>query len=194
MRVEILKTESTSSMRGPAAMPQTCVFLPKEKTSGSTPKCSNAHHLPVMPKPVWTSSKMSRNSCSSASSRSARQELGAEVVVAALALDRLDDERGDVVPVLSPPRPRSRRPPGARAPSSSSRPSGVDREAQLRIDDPRPVELGEVLGLARIGGVGQRQRVAAAAVEGLAEVDDLRAHLAPARRRGSCAPSSRRRP
>ncbi len=70
MRDEILNTESTSSTRGPAARPQIWVFLANEKMSGSTPKCSNDHHFPVVPKPVWTSSKISRNSCSSASSRS----------------------------------------------------------------------------------------------------------------------------
>ena len=36
-------------------------------------------------------------SSSSASDRSGAEELGAEVVVAALALDRLEDEGGDVV-------------------------------------------------------------------------------------------------
>ena len=41
----------------------------------------------------------------------------------------------------------------------------------------RPVELREVLVLPRVGGVGQRQRVARAAVERLAEVEDLVALL-----------------
>ena len=78
-------------------MPHTCIFLPNATMSGCTPACSCAHNLPVMPKPVCTSSKISSASFSSASRRSAAQELGAEVVVAALALDRLDDDRGDVV-------------------------------------------------------------------------------------------------
>ena len=54
---------------------------------------------------------------------------------------------------------------------------GRDGEAQAGIVDPRPRELGEVVGLARVG-VRERQRVARAAVEGLAEVDHLLALLA----------------
>ena len=53
----------------------------------------------------------------------------------------------------------------------------VDGEAQHRVVDARPVELGEVLRLARISGVGQRQRVAGAAVKSVAQVHDLRAVL-----------------
>ncbi len=54
---------------------------------------------------------------------------------------------------------------------------GREREAQLGVLDPRPVELGEQVDLARVG-VGQRHGVARAAVEGLAEVDHLAAPVA----------------
>ncbi len=81
-------------------MPQTWVFLAKAKTSGSTPKCSiGTTSFPVVPKPVCTSSKMSRNVVlRRRARRSSARNSAPEVVVAALALDRLDDQAGDVVP------------------------------------------------------------------------------------------------
>ena len=45
--------------------------LPESRMSGSTPKCSTAHILPVRPIPDWTSSQISRMPCRSQSSRSA---------------------------------------------------------------------------------------------------------------------------
>jgi non-ribosomal peptide synthetase-like protein len=36
-------------MRRFAMIPQICIFLPKQMMSGATPKCSNAHALPVIP-------------------------------------------------------------------------------------------------------------------------------------------------
>ena len=68
--------------------------------SGLSPKCSCAHILPVMPTPVCTSSRMKNTSCSRALRSSARRNSGAEVDVAALGLDRLDQDRGDVVRVV----------------------------------------------------------------------------------------------
>ena len=64
------------------------------------PKCSCAHIVPVRPMPVCTSSTMKKHSFSSASRSQRLQELGAEVVVAALGLDRLDDDGRDVVRVV----------------------------------------------------------------------------------------------
>ena len=106
------------------------------------------------------------------------EELGTEVVVAALALDRLHDERGDVVLALG--------------------------EELLRLLDARPLAsrgVGQRLvgragnssfGLSMRGQsnfgkycvfvgsrVRQRQRVAGAAVEGLAQMHDLRAASPP---------------
>ncbi len=107
------------------------------------------------------------------------QELGAEVVVAALALDGLDDQardlggvlgdhgldlrQGDLFQLLDP-----------------GQVLGVQGEGDLGIGDAGPVELGEVLVLSRVGGVGEAERVARAPVEGLLEVDDLGALLGKA--------------
>ena len=48
----------------PEAIPFAAVMI-----SGTTPKCSNANHLPVRPKPDCTSSKMSMMPCLSQMSR-----------------------------------------------------------------------------------------------------------------------------
>jgi len=54
IRLEILKTLSTSLMRSDVAIPQVWTFLPNEMRSGFTPKCSRPK-FPVSPTPVWTS-------------------------------------------------------------------------------------------------------------------------------------------
>ena len=104
------------------------------------------------------------------------QELRAHVVVAALALDGLGDEAGDVVRV------RRERGLGLRQRASLGLGDGghgrvVQREVDGGHVDARPVELREEVGLDRVG-VGQRERVAAAAVERLAQVQHLRAEPA----------------
>ena len=119
---------------------------------------------------------MKKHSCSSREALEGLQERRPEVVVAALGLDGLDDDGGDVVGVVL---------------------EGLlhllqrallgrghvllhfrrDREAQLGIVHARPAELGEEIGLLGVG-VGEGQGVAAAAVEGLAEVQDLLSLLA----------------
>jgi hypothetical protein len=105
------------------------------------------------------------------------EELAAEVVVATLALDGLDDEAGDVIGV-----PGDGGLDGGDGLGFGRLGQGdvgrVLGERDLRIGDPGPVELGEVLVLPGIGRVGEAQRVAAAAVEGLAEMEDLGALLA----------------
>ncbi len=63
------------------------------------------------------------------------------------------------------------------AAATSRSTSAVDGEAQRRVLDARPAELREEVGLDRVG-VGERQGVAGAAVERLAQVDDLLALLA----------------
>src|SRR5690606_14553974 len=55
-------------------------------------------------------------------------------------------------------------------------------EAQLRVGDPRPGEARVVLRLARVGAVGERQRVAGAPVKALLEGDDVSALLSLAGR------------
>ena len=107
------------------------------------------------------------------------QELRPEVVVAALALDRLGDERGDVVGVRGEGRPGLLERPllGGHHLVEVLR----QREDHGRDIDPGPVEHGEALGLVGLG-VGQRQGVAAAAVERPRQVQDPGAQSAvPAR-------------
>ena len=98
------------------------------------------------------------------------------MIVAALALDRLHDERGHVVLALREELLGLRERGGLAALRVGER-VGRGGEMELRVIDARPVELWEVLRLARVGRVRHRQRVAAAAVEGLAQVHDLRAAL-----------------
>ena len=47
-----------------------------------------------------------------------------------------------------------------------------DREGDLGIVYPRPVELGKIIGLGRVG-IRKGHRVACPAVEGFPEMDDL---------------------
>ena len=116
------------------------------------------------------------------------QELGAEVIVAALALDRLGDEAGDVVRVGLEGGARGGQCRSASAAATSD--VAVDR----RRRDARPVELGEARDLVRVG-VGEAHRVAAAAVERLLQVQHLGAERGvDAVRLVPAATSSRRRP
>ena len=105
------------------------------------------------------------------------EELPAEVVVAALPLDRFEDEPGDVVRVV-----------GERPFDLRQRPGfgglGLGeavgfREPDVRVFDARPVELREVGDLDRFG-VGERERVTGAPVESVPEVQDPAPLPAPA--------------
>ncbi len=71
--------------------------------------------------------------------------------------------------------------------------ASVHGEVDVGAGDAGPVELWEVPGLRGVG-VGHGQGVAAAAVEGVLEVEDLVAALVDGRRPGSSGASSRRRP
>ncbi len=100
------------------------------------------------------------------------EELGAQVVVAALALDGFGQEAGDVVGVSLEGGPRLGQRLGFRG---LDRGQVVgDREDRGGAVDAGPVELGEAGDLIGLR-VGERHRVAAAAVEGLAQVQHLRA-------------------
>jgi len=59
---------SSRAIIAPSGMPL-AIPLPESTMSGSTPKCSIAHILPVRPMPLWTSSATSRMPCSSHTSR-----------------------------------------------------------------------------------------------------------------------------
>ena len=72
----------------PDAMP-----LAMTRMSGSTSQCRTANISPVRPKPVWTSSAISRMPCCRVISRSRGRNPGRRHDVAALAEDRFDDDR-----------------------------------------------------------------------------------------------------
>jgi hypothetical protein len=69
--------------------------LASSTRSGSTPQCCDARKRPVRPIPVWISSAISNVPCLRPGRR--RQIVVARQVDA-LALDRLDHERGDIAP------------------------------------------------------------------------------------------------
>ena len=69
------------------------------RMSGSTSQCRTANISPVRPKPVWTSSAMRRMPCWRVISRSRGRNARRRDDVAALAEDRLDDDRRDLVRV-----------------------------------------------------------------------------------------------
>ena len=105
------------------------------------------------------------------------QELAAEMVVAALALDRLDDDGGDVGGLLREDVADLFQGQLLFLDDRRLTLGGRQGEVQARGDDARPGELGEVGDLAGVG-VRQAQRIAAAPVEGALEVDDLGPALA----------------
>src|SRR3546814_20959839 len=83
-------------------------------------------------------------------------------MVAALALDRLGDETGNVVGVVGKSSARL-------IESLPLRSFDIAAVCQVRRVDTWPVELGESRDLARFG-VGERHRVATAAVKSLGQV------------------------
>ena len=148
---------TTSSTRRPAMIPHTWVFLPNETTSGSHPQllvgpgCSGESaaglHLVEDQQRVELVAQLAHRG----------EELRADVPVAALTLNGLGDEAGDVVRAGLERR--------ARLPQRLSlQRIHVGAGADVRRIDARPVELREPRNLVRVG-VGQRQRVSAAAVE-----------------------------
>src|SRR5215469_304002 len=94
------------------------------------------------------------------------------MVVAALTLDRLRDEAGDVVRVV--PERRLGLVQRALLGRLSLGEMLAKREPDRRHLDPGPVEYREAFGLHRIG-VGERERVSATAVERTGQVHHLRA-------------------
>ena len=100
IRLGTRKTLSgTSSTRPPAMIPQTCSFLPNATTSGRRPELlvgpRGAGHAAAGLHLVEHEQRVVR----AAQLLHRLQELRAHVVVAALALDGLGDEAGDVVRV-----------------------------------------------------------------------------------------------
>ncbi len=81
-----------AEMGMPEAMP-----LAASSMSGSTPQCSMAHMRPVRPAPDWISSATSRMPWASQMRRRRGRKSALGDDVAALALDRLDEDRGHLV-------------------------------------------------------------------------------------------------
>ena len=99
------------------------------------------------------------------------------MVVAALALDGLDDDGGDVRGFLGEHVADLLQGELFFLDDRRLALGGRQGEVQAGRDDARPGELGEVGDLARVG-IRQAHRVAAAAVEGALEMDDLGPALA----------------
>ena len=70
---------------------------PVRRMSGLTPHCSIAHIVPVRPAPDWISSAIEQDPVLVADRAEALEEAVLGDDVAALALDRLDDDRRDLV-------------------------------------------------------------------------------------------------
>src|SRR5258705_5359275 len=100
------------------------------------------------------------------------------MVVAPLALDRLEDDRGDVVRIVRE-RALHLRDRERLTCLDVLKTRLVERELDLRIENPGPVELREERRLLRLGRIGERERIAGASVERLLEVEDLRPALFP---------------
>ena len=71
--------------------------LARHTMSPATPQCSEANILPVRPIPLCTSSKTSSTPCSSHSSPQTGKELRRRHDVAPLPLDRLDEDRRQLI-------------------------------------------------------------------------------------------------
>ena len=105
-QVELIRPETantlsgTSSTRPPAMMPPTWAFLENATTSGWMPSCWYAHGVPGGADPGLHLVQDEQRIVGVHELEHGLQELRPHVVVAALALDRLGDERGDVVRVL----------------------------------------------------------------------------------------------
>ena len=81
----------TAASGRPPAMPLAVVIR-----SGTTPSCSQANIAPVRAKPVWISSAMKTTPLAAAPVGERGEEARRGHDEAALALDRLDDDRGEV--------------------------------------------------------------------------------------------------
>ena len=161
-------------MQMPSGMPD-AMPLAMQTMSGSTPECSMDHHFPVRPAPDCTSSAMSRMPWRSQMRRISCRKFVGRDDVAALALDRLENDGGDLF----------------------GRQDGLE---ELLFDVARAAEREGLLllraaGAAAIGiriadvvhagnegseaalllrlRAGQRERAHGAAVEGAEEADDV---------------------
>ena len=101
----------------PEAMPLAITMM-----SGITPQCSIAQNRPVRPKPGLDLVRDEQDAVLGGELPQARQEPGGRHDVAALADDRLDDERGDPARVHELREQRRHGAPPSRARSAASSP------------------------------------------------------------------------
>ena len=141
-------------------MPE-AIPLADSRMSGSTPQWSTAHIVPVRPAPDWISSATSRIPWRSQISRRPCRKPSSGDDVAALALDRLDDDRGDLVGR------------DELVEQDLVEPAQILDLAVRRVEDARQErpEPGVVLRLRR----GQGDGAVRPAVERAEECDDVRA-------------------
>ena len=154
------------------------IALARHTTSGTIPACSNAHITPVRPNPVWTSSAMSTMPCSSQNERRPRRNAAGRRRVAALALDRLDEDRADRLG-----RHDARGQVAQVAQAALGRRRLVAAEVAVRGGEGQHVDARQQrLVAAPVVQVGARDRCRpeGPAVEGAAEGDDARPARHPA--------------
>ena len=158
--------DSSSSARAtiaPSGIPD-AMPLAASRMSGSTPQCSTAHILPVRPAPGLDLVGDEQDPVRVADPPQALEEAVLGHDVAALALDRLDDDRRDLV--------------GRRelVEEDLVEPAQVLDAAERGVEDAgqQRAEPGVVLGLRR----GQRDRAVGPAVERAEERDHVRPFVA----------------
>ena len=117
--------------------------MPKANRSGSTPICCQHHIEPVRPDARLDLVEDQEELELVGERAQAAEELGAEVVVAALALDRLEDEGRDVV------RRRRRRP--ARISRSTCFLGGRDVAQDLVVTGNDRLRAGQSRGQSNFG-------------------------------------------
>ena len=164
----------TSSSRGPAMTPQTCTFLPNAIRSGFTPKCSRTPHLAGGAKTGLHFVENQEHLVLVADFAQLLQPFFAKMIIAAFALNRLDDDRRDI-----DRRVRARNCMisasdfFSRSITSASRSSSPTRSRCDGLETRGQLNFANKIRLARIG-IRQAHGVAAAPVKGVTEMQDLR--------------------
>ena len=127
-------------MTAVAMIPHTCVFFPKATRSGVTPKCWKAHMRTGSAESGLNLVEDEECLVLVRDPAQLPQELAAEVIVASLSLDRLDEDRGDSVGISIERRLDLRN----EAASAGGRRGLVQRIMDFRIRDAGPIERREI--------------------------------------------------